>query len=215
MVRFRSLTVLAAAAALLAAVATGPAQAATTAAGVSVAGGDVLTGSGRCQLAFNVSGRGILTGPCGPVGTRWSAGAVPVGRVTWVAPDGLTGLITIDNAAVTQVAGLRVPGGVIASITAAGRVPIGSTVQAVSPVTGIRGGVLTAVNATVNFAGGTVTGLDRTTVCSETGEAGKPVYRGRTALSVAVGGSGNCSAGGVTYGRPVVQLLAQTGRSIY
>lgn len=87
--------------------------------------------------------------------------------------------------------------------------------QAVSPVTGIRSGVLTAVNATVNFGGGAVTGLDRTSICSETAEAGKPVFRGPTALSIAVGGSGNCGTGGTTYGRPVVQVLAQTGRSIY
>ena len=182
--------------------------------GPTVAGGDVLVGSGRCTLAFNVSGRGILTGNCGPVGTPWSAGTTPVGTVSWVAADGLTGLITITNPAVGQLPGLRGPAGTLL-ISSAARATVGRSVQKLSPVSGIHGGTVTAVNVTVNHAGGTVYGLDRSTLCSSTGEGGAPVFAGSVALGISTGGSGNCSSGGTTYSRPVTTLLAALGRSIY
>lgn len=196
-----------------------PAAAAVTAPvrAPSVAGADVLTrpGGSRCTLGYNVSGRGILTGACGPVGTTWYAGSVLVGSVSWVSADGVSALIAITNPAVVQLHGLRGPGGVLISITTAGTAAIGSTVSAVSPLTGVRSGRLTAVNQTIAYGGGYLTGLHRTTICPTTGEGGVPIFRSSTALSIGVGGSGTCSSGGTTYGRPVTQLLAALGRTIY
>lgn len=78
-VRFRVIAVLLA----LAAVALGGTPAAAAPRAVTVAGGDTLNNAGsRCTLGFNVTGRGILAGRCGPVGTRWSAGTTSVGVVT-------------------------------------------------------------------------------------------------------------------------------------
>ena len=215
MVRFRIAAGLTALAAVLLPALPAAAAAPTPArAGVGVAGGDVLTGSGRCTLAFNVSGRGILTGNCGPVGTPWYAGTVLVGAVSWVAADGTAGLIGITNPAVTQLAGLR-SGGQLVPITAAARATVGRAVQKVSPVSGVHSGTVTAVNLTVNYAQGAVYGLDRTTLCPSAGEGGAPIFAGSTALSISTGGSGSCGAGGTTYGRPVVPLLQSLGRSIY
>jgi len=221
MVRFRVAAVLVVlAAALLPAlpaaasgVPTGPVPAA---AGPSVAGGDSLYGSGgRCTLAFNVSGRGILTGHCGPVGTAWYIGtSTLVGTVSWVASDNTAGLITITNPLVAQVPGLRGPAGTL-PITNAARATVGRAVQKLSPITGLRSGTVTAVNATVYYAGGVIYGLDRTTLCPSAGEAGAPIFAGSTALSVTTGGSGNCSVGGTTYGRPVVPILQGLGLSIF
>jgi hypothetical protein len=210
MVRFR---VVLAALAVAAASLLVPGQAA--AAGPTVAGGDQLTNpsSGRCLLGYNVTGRGILTAGCGPVGTQWYAGSTLVGHVSWTRADGTGGLIQIDNAAVTQLAAIRTPGA-LTPVTGAGTAAVGTQIRAYGPVTGVRTGTVTAVNTTVNFPTGTVTGLLRTTVCSEAGERGKPMFRSTTAIALSVGGSGSCTSGGTTYGRPVTELLAATGRAI-
>jgi hypothetical protein len=200
----------------LAAVVPVPAAAAAPRA-VSIAGGDVLTTAGgfRCQLGFNLSGRGILAaGSCGPVGTRWYAGAVSVG-VTVVQTQ-TAALLYIDNPAVTQIAGVRVGGGAIAPVTAAARAYVGQTVAYYSSTLGVRTGIVTAINATVSYPTGPVTGLDRTTLCSGPRDPGSPVLSGSTGLSIVFGGSGaGCSAGGITYAKPITPVLAAWGRTLY
>ncbi|HST64031.1 MAG TPA: S1 family peptidase [Mycobacteriales bacterium] len=214
MVRF-----LVALAALLAvALGAAPAQAAPAAVearAVTVAGGDTLTNAGgRCTLGFNVTGRGILAGRCGPVGTRWSAGATPVGFVSTVfASTGLT-LITIDNPAVVQLHGIRT-GATVIAISAAANSFVGQQVKVVSPVSGLHSGVVTALNATITFPEGTITGLVRSTICPDSGGVGAPIFAGTSGLSMVLGGSGNCTSGGTTYSQPITPLLAQTGRAIF
>ena len=209
MVRFR-LAVVAALAVLAALLPARPALAAT-----SVGGGDVLTSAAglRCQLGFNLSGRGIMAAPsCGPVGTRWYAGTVPVGLTVVVT---LTAsLIYIDNPAVTQIAGRRIGGGAIAPVTAAARAYVGQVVSYHSATLGSRTGTVTGINATISYAGGTITGLDRTTLCSTARDTGSPVVSGSTGLSIVFGGSSSC-AGGSTFAQPSTPLLAAWGRTLY
>ena len=69
---------------------------------------------------------------------------------------------------------------------------------------------MTALNATVNYAEGTVTGLIRTTVCAEPGDSGGSLYSGTVAYGLTSGGSGNCSSGGTTFFQPVTEALAST-----
>jgi streptogrisin B len=228
MVRFRVVTVVLAllAVALGAAPATAapaaaappavaPAATAPVVRAVTVAGADTLTdGGARCTLGFNVTGRGILAGRCGPVGTPWSAGTTPVGHVSTVfAGTGLT-LITIDNPAVVQLHGIR-NGAAVIAITAAAASFVGQPVKVVSPVSGLHSGTVTALNATVTFPEGTITGLVRSTLCPDTGATGAPVFAGSSALSMVVGGSGSCPSGGTTYSKPVTPLLTQTGRALF
>ena len=210
MVRFRVAALLTALVAALAGLA-GPAEAAS----VTVAGGDVLhSGASRCTLSYNVTGRGILAGRCGPVGTVWSAGTTVVGTTATVfGGSGLT-LISITNPAVVQLHGIR-NGGVLIAITAAARSYVGQSVRAVSPTGGVRSGTVTGINQTVHFAEGTITGLDRSNLCVDGGGVGTPIFAGTTALSIVIGGSGSCAAGASTYSQPVPPLLVSTGRAIY
>ncbi len=136
MVRFRVVAVLLA----LAAVALGGTPAAAAPRAVTVAGGDTLNNAGsRCTLGFNVTGRGILAGRCGPVGTRWSAGTTSVGVVSTVfGGTGLT-LITIDSPAVGQLHGIR-NGAAVIAISSAAMSFVGQPVKEMSPVSGLHGG---------------------------------------------------------------------------
>ena len=209
MVRFR-LVVVAILAALSVLLPAAPARAAT-----SIAGGDVLTSASgfRCQLGFNLSGRGILAaGSCGPVGTRWYAGGVSVG-ITVVQTQTAT-LIFIDNPAVTQLAGRRIGGGAVAPVTAAARAYVGQTIGYYSATLGARTGTVTGVNQTIYYAGGSITGLDRTTLCVSSRDPGSPVVAGSTGLSIIVGGSTSCT-GGAVFAQPITPLLAAWGRTLY
>ena len=81
--------------------------------------------------------------------------------------------------------------------------------------TGVRSGWVTALNATVNYAEGSVSGLIRTTVCAEPGDSGGSLFAGTTALGLTSGGSGNCSSGGTTYFQPVTEALSRYGVSVF
>ena len=78
----------------------------------------------------------------------------------------------------------------------------------------MHSGTVTQLNATVNYAEGSVSGLIRTTVCAEGGDSGGPLYAGGTAYGLTSGGSGNCSRGGVTYFQPVTEALNAYGVSV-
>jgi hypothetical protein len=217
MVRFRSAAaLLVVLAALVPALVPTPAQAAPVA-GISVAGGDILRSAAgaSCQLGFNISGRGILTSSrCGPSGTRWYAGSVSVGVTTMVFAGKDAAVITIDNPAVGQIAGRRVAGGAIAPVTAAARAYVGQVVGYFSATLGARTGYVTAVNVTINYAGGVLTGMDRTTLCASARDGGAPIVAGSTGLSMLTGGSTAC-AGGAVYAQPIVPLLTALGRTLY
>lgn len=215
MVRFRVAAVLTAvlaavAAALLPAV---PAHAAPLR-GPGIAGADQLGGLGRCIATVNLNGRKILAGWCGSVGTQVSAGGVVIGTVSAASYNGGWSIVSITNSAVIQLDGVRA-GGVVAPMSTAVRATVGRSVQKSSPVTGVRSGTVTGINQTVNYAGGYITGLDRTSICPESGEAGSPIYSGTSILAITWGGSGNCTSGGTTYGIPVVPILQAYGLSVY
>ena len=81
--------------------------------------------------------------------------------------------------------------------------------------TGVHSGTVTALNATVNYAEGTVTGLIRTNVCAEGGDSGGSLFAGTKALGLTSGGSGNCTTGGTTFFQPVTEALSAYGVSVY
>ncbi len=70
---------------------------------------------------------------------------------------------------------------------------------------------MTALNATVNYPEGTVTGLIETNVCAEPGDSGGPMFADGVALGVTSGGSGDCTAGGTTFFQPVTKALTELG----
>jgi hypothetical protein len=72
---------------------------------------------------------------------------------------------------------------------------------------GLHDGQVTALNATVNYPEGTVTGLVQTTVCAEPGDSGGPLFSNGVALGVTSGGSGDCKTGGTTFFQPITKAL--------
>lgn len=113
-----------------------------------------------------------------------------------------------------QLHGIRNGAAVIAISTAAASF-VGQPVKEMSPVSGLHSGTVTALNATVTFPEGTLTGLVRSTICPDSGGTGAPIFTGSSGLSMVAGGSGNCTSGGTTYSQPIPTLLSQTGRAIF
>jgi streptogrisin B len=101
-------------------------------------------------------------------------------------------------------------------ITAAGRPVVGQRVCRSGPTTGVHCGTVTAVNLTVNFPEGTITGLARTTVCVEPGDTpGAPYFAGGIAVGLGIGGMGNCASGGSSFVQPITDVLSTFGVSVY
>ena len=81
--------------------------------------------------------------------------------------------------------------------------------------TGVHSGRVTGLNATMNYAEGTVYGLIQTNVCAEPGDSGGSLFDGTTALGLTSGGSGNCTSGGTTFFQPVTEALSVYGVKVY
>jgi len=92
---------------------------------------------------------------------------------------------------------------------------VNETVSRSGSTTGLRSGRVTALNATVTYPQGTVTGLIRTTVCAEPGDSGGPLYDGSVALGLTSGGSGDCRSGGTTFFQPVTEAASVYGVTVY
>ncbi|MFH0244849.1 S1 family peptidase [Streptomyces sp. HK10] len=202
-----------------------PASAAPAALTV-VRGGDVLYGiDGRhCTVAFNARGGGefygLVAGHCmSEQAITWYADAartVPVGTTAARSfPGNDYGLIRYTNTLLSYPGVVNLGGGVVQDITGAASPRVGQSVCHVARAGGLHCGTVTAVNVTVNYGGGVVYGLFSSNACSEPGDTGGPAFSGTTALGVVVGGSGNCTYGGVTYHQPVAWVLAAYGLSLY
>lgn len=189
-----------------------------------IAGGNaIFAGRGRCSLGFNVrdatGARFFLTaGHCGNIAARWTLrDGTPLGtRVSSSFPRNDFALIRYTNTAIAKPGAVTLfGGGPQRDITASGNAVVGRLVARSGSTTGVHTGVVTALNATVNYPEGTVTGLVRTTVCAEPGDSGGPLFAGNTALGLTSGGSGDCRAGGVTFFQPVVEALRDLNVRIY
>ncbi|MEU8579742.1 S1 family peptidase [Streptomyces abikoensis] len=187
-----------------------------------IAGGDAIRGgSARCSLGFNVVKDGqpylLTAGHCGNVVANWSAekgGPVVATTQTSVFPGH-------DYSLAKYVPGVEHPSAVTLNgrqaqpITHAAPAYNGESVRRSGSTTGVRGGRVTGVDATVNYQEGQVTGLIETTVCAEPGDSGGPLFDGDAAIGLTSGGSGDCKAPGAkTYYQPVPGALAATGAAI-
>lgn len=197
--------------------------AALTAAGPQ--GGDPVYGSNgaRCVIGFNVRNGSnvyyfLLPGHCGGTGITWYADAAhtqPLGTAVGSSfPGNDYGIVKYTNGAIPPGT-VNLFNGSSRDITVAAAAFVGESVCRASNVSGMHCGSVTAVNATVNFAEGTVSGLIRTNVCTEAGDTGGPLFDGTKAIGLFVGGSGNCTSGGTTYYQPVTEPLAAYGVSVY
>jgi streptogrisin D len=187
-----------------------------------IAGGDpIYTGGARCSLGFNVASAdgtayALTAGHCTNIGTTWTGpGNQFLGnRVGSWFPGHDFGLIRYADGW-DRPGGVNTYGGGVRDINSAADPVVGQAVQRSGSTTGLHNGTVTALNATVNYAQGTVTGMIQTTVCAEPGDSGGALFAGNTALGLTSGGSGNCSSGGTTYFQPVVQAMYNYGVWVY
>lgn len=181
-------------------------------------GGDAIySGQYRCSLGFNVRSGStyyfLTAGHCGNIGTTWYSNSAHTSVLGTRAGTSFPGN---DYAIIRYTTG-GTPSGTVGGqdISSSGTPSVNQTVTRRGSTTGIHSGRVTALNATVNYAEGSVSGLIRTTVCAEGGDSGGPLYSGSVAYGLTSGGSGNCSSGGTTFFQPVTEALSVYGVSVY
>ncbi|HEY3506631.1 MAG TPA: S1 family peptidase [Actinocatenispora sp.] len=188
-----------------------------------IAGGDAIYGGQyRCSLGFNVQSGGtyyfLTAGHCGNIASSWYADA---GHTTLIGTTRASSFPTNDFAIVTYSASYTNHPGTVdlysgsQDITSAANATVGEAVKRSGSTTHVHSGSVTGLNATVNYAEGTVYGMIKTNVCAEGGDSGGPLFDGGKALGLTSGGSGNCSSGGTTYFQPVTEALSAYGVSVY
>jgi streptogrisin D len=191
----------------------------------TISGGNAIYagGGGRCSLGFNVrSSSGVYyfltAGHCTNISASWysnSAQTAYLGARAGTSFPGNDYGIVRYSSTTAQPGNVYLYNGSYRDITGAGNAYVNQSVSRSGSTTGVRGGTVTALNATVNYAEGSVYGLIRTTVCAEPGDSGGSLFAGNTALGMTSGGSGNCSSGGVTYFQPVTEALSVYSVSVY
>jgi streptogrisin D len=192
---------------------------------LAINGGQAIYGgSSRCSLGFNVrSGSGtyyfLTAGHCTNIASTWYANSshttVLGSRAGTSFPGNDYGIVRYTNTSISHPGSVYLYNGSSQDITGARTPAVNETVFRSGSTTGVHSGRVTALNATVNYAQGTVTGLIRTTVCAEPGDSGGSLFAGTSALGLTSGGSGNCTSGGTTFFQPVVEPLGVYGVSVY
>ncbi|MEU4659977.1 S1 family peptidase [Streptomyces sp. NPDC023723] len=177
----------------------------------------ILSTAGRCSAGFNVtdgSADFILTaGHCGPTGSVWFADGREVGpTVAGSFPGDDFSLVEYANGDAGDGGDVVAVGdGKGVRITGVGEAAVGQRVFRSGSTSGLRDGRVTAVDATVNYPEGTVTGLIETDVCAEAGDSGGPLFSEGVALGITSGGNGDCAKGGTTFFQPVPEALESLG----
>ncbi|WP_344361570.1 S1 family peptidase [Streptomyces gobitricini] len=180
----------------------------------------IFNGTGRCSVGFNVTdGRDnflLTAGHCGPVGTPWFRGTQDGGRLGTTVARSFPGkdfsLVRYDDrGAFDGTNAVDIGQGRSVPVIGAADPVVGQEVFRSGSTTGLRSGRVTALNATVNYREGTVSGLIATTVCAEPGDSGGPLLAEGLALGVTSGGNGDCTEGGMTFFQPVTSALTALG----
>jgi streptogrisin D len=190
-----------------------------------ISGGQAIYagGGGRCSLGFNVRNSAgmyyfLTAGHCTNISASWytnSSLTTYIGRRAGTSFPGNDYGMVQYNSSLTHPGTVYLYNGRYQDITTAGNAYVRQTVWRSGSTTGLRSGSVAALNATVTYAQGTVSGLIRTTVCAEPGDSGGSLFAGSTALGLTSGGSGNCTTGGTTYFQPVTEALSVYGVSVY
>ena len=204
-----------------------PASASAAASWKLISGQQITKGAARCTLGFNVhSGASryiLVAGHCLGGGGTWSGVGGVIGPEAGASfPGNDFGLISVTSAAALSTALVdRYSAGPDATIIGAKNPAPGMSVCSSNPITGWHCGTITAINQTVCYAQGCVTGLARSNLCPEAGTSGSPVVTnpgsGTTVYAVGLssGGSGNCTSGGTTFLQPVTEPLSVYGVTLY
>jgi streptogrisin D len=183
-----------------------------------LSGGDAIYGGQyRCSLGFNVRSGStyyfLTAGHCGNIASTWYSNSSHTSQLGNTAGSSFPG----NDYAIVRYTTSGTPSGTVGGqdITTAANAYVGESVTRRGSTSGVHSGTVTATNATVNYAEGTVTGMIRTNVCAEPGDSGGSLYSGSTAVGLTSGGSGNCSSGGTTFFQPVTEALSVYGVQVY
>ncbi|WKK23399.1 S1 family peptidase [Streptomyces olivoreticuli] len=186
-----------------------------------IAGGDAIWGSGvRCSLGFNVTKDGqpyfLTAGHCGNASSTWSdsQGGAEAGTTESSTFPGNDYALVRYTGSADHSSTVDLYNGSQQNISRAGEATVGEQVQRSGSTSGLHSGQVTGLNATVNYAEGTVNGLIDTSVCAEPGDSGGALFDGDTALGLTSGGSGDCSSGGETFFQPVPAALQALGAQL-
>ena len=186
----------------------------------NISGGEAITGSGgRCSLGFNVTNGStdffLTAGHCTNAISQWfTAGGAFIGPTVGSSfPGNDYGIVRHDG-------GVPHPGDVYLypgsqDITSAANAFVNEHVVRSGSTTQVHDGFVEALNVTVTYPEGTVSGLIQTDVCAEPGDSGGSLFDGSAAIGLTSGGSGNCTFGGTTFFQPVVEPLSVYGVSVY
>ncbi|WP_242609048.1 S1 family peptidase [Actinomadura formosensis] len=186
----------------------------------TLGGEAIYTGGARCSLGFNVQSGGtyyfVTAGHCTNIGSTWTdrSGRTLGNTVASSFPGNDYGIVQYNSTPADTQGAVSLYGGT-QDITDVGSATVGQTVYRSGSTTGLHSGRVTALNQTVNYSQGSVSGLIRTTVCAEPGDSGGSLFDGSSALGLTSGGSGNCSSGGTTFFQPVAEALNSYGLSVY
>jgi streptogrisin D len=181
-----------------------------------IAGGQAIYASGgRCSLGFNVRTATnfyfVTAGHCTAIGSTWYANSglstVLGTRAVSSFPGNDYGIVRYTNSSIAHPGTVFLYSG-SQTISSVGTAFVGQSVRRSGSTTGVHSGSVTAVNASVTYAQGTVRGLIRTNVCAEPGDSGGSLFAGSVALGMTSGGSGNCSSGGTTFFQPLNEVFA-------
>jgi streptogrisin C len=186
----------------------------------NVRGGDAYfigeNGNDSCSVGFSVNGGFVSAGHCGKAGAKTVASETS-GKKEFVELGEFQGSsYPGDDYAWVKVTDEWTPQPWVNDGDGGNVVVAGSTAAAVGAVvcrsganSGWRCGTILALDQTVNYKDkGSVSGLTRTNACAEAGDSGGSFLSGQQAQGVLSGGSGNCSAGGLTYFQPVNEILS-------
>ena len=188
----------------------------------TVSGGQAIYGAGyRCSLGFNVRSGStyyfLTAGHCTNLSSSWYSNSSQTSMLGTRAgtsfPGNDYGIVKYSTTAGSG--NVYLYNGAYQDITTSGNAYVGQAVTRSGSTTGVHTGVVQALNATVNYPEGTVSGLIKTNVCAEGGDSGGSLFAGSTALGLTSGGSGNCTLGGTTYFQPVSEALGVYGVSVY
>ncbi|MEU8689870.1 S1 family peptidase [Streptomyces sp. NPDC048665] len=186
-----------------------------------VAGGDAIWGSSaRCSLGFNVVKDGqpyfLTAGHCGNDVKDWSdqQGGQTIATTEQSTFPGNDYSIAKYTDNTDHPSEVDLYNGSTQKITKAADAVVGEKVQRSGSTTQVHDGTVQALNASINYQEGTVSGLIQTDVCAEPGDSGGALFDGESALGLTSGGSGDCTNGGQTFFQPVPAALAAYGAQI-
>jgi streptogrisin C len=177
-----------------------------------IRGGDpyIIDQQARCSVGFSVTVGFVTAGHCGQPGSK-TATTTGQAQGTFTASQfpgsGDFALVTVNGGFTPQPVVNDFNGGTV-PVAGSQVAPVGASVCRSGSTSGTHCGVIQALNQTVNYPEGTVTGLTQTDVCAEPGDSGGPWLSGDQAQGVTSGGSGDCTVGGTTFFQPLAEILA-------